>query len=64
MIVFDNARVCKAGLSDIVAKGLNWKNSVKQGTELLFKMPEQVHVKSSQNNGYVTSATFKKIYIA
>jgi hypothetical protein len=50
VIVFDNDRVCKAGLSGIVAKALNWKNSV--------------HVQSSQNNGYVTSATIKKVYIA
>lgn len=64
VIVFDNARVCKAGLSSIVAKALNWNNSVKQGTAFLFKMPEQVHVENSQNNGYVTSKTVKKVYIA
>jgi len=54
MIVFDSASVCKAGLSGIVAKALNWKNSVKQGTAFLFKTPEEVYAQSSQNNGYVT----------
>jgi len=39
------------------------KELSEEGRAFLFKMSEQVHVQSSQNNGYVTSTTMKKVYI-
>jgi hypothetical protein len=50
----------------LVCQVLQLKPSIerKQGTPFLIKMPEQVHVQTSQNNVYVIFTTINKIYLA